>query len=462
MNSFRTAKMRAMPDMVELSERELEILKLVATGASNKEIAQQLYISANTVKVHLRNIFAKIGVTSRTEAAMYAVNNGLVDVGGGISAPDENESINSPISTLIPPGESISILPLPAEGGVSLGRPARSEPLMRWAPIFALLLALILLIIIFDRNRPANQGLSIETPSVQWQQLPALSQARYSLAVAAFENNIYAVGGITDSGVTAVTERYNTISRQWDLLSEKPTPVGEINAAAIGGRIFIPGGLLSSGEVTDVLEIFDPVSSEWQRGAPLPSARSAYAIAALEGKLYVIGGWDGVQFVNTVYQYDPNQDVWEEMTSMPTPRGYASAVVIGSRIFVFGGYDGTAALSVNEEYSHNADVPHGNPWVSRAPLPIERYSHGVAVVADTVHVVGGINESGTPLNNLRYFPMEGEWQEIAGPLPESLQDMGIVQLGTDLFVIGGRKNGVPVAEVMSYQVIYTVSLPIIR
>jgi len=59
-----------------LSEREMEVLKLAATGVSNKDIAQQLFLSPRTVQVHLGNIFSKLGVASRTEAILYALKRG--------------------------------------------------------------------------------------------------------------------------------------------------------------------------------------------------------------------------------------------------------------------------------------------------------------------------------------------------------------------------------------------------
>ena len=63
-----------------LTERELEIVRAVATGATNQQIARELTISVNTVKVHLKNIFAKLDIQSRTEVALYAVKEGLVEV----------------------------------------------------------------------------------------------------------------------------------------------------------------------------------------------------------------------------------------------------------------------------------------------------------------------------------------------------------------------------------------------
>ncbi|MFC8502970.1 response regulator [Pedococcus sp. NPDC057267] len=62
-----------------LTERELEVLRLVARGLANKEIAHDLFISENTVKNHVRNILEKLQLHSRMEAAMYAVRENLLE-----------------------------------------------------------------------------------------------------------------------------------------------------------------------------------------------------------------------------------------------------------------------------------------------------------------------------------------------------------------------------------------------
>jgi len=65
---------------MRLTERELEVLRLVATGMNNREIAKQLVISENTVKNHVRNILEKLQLHSRMEAVMYAVKEKLLDL----------------------------------------------------------------------------------------------------------------------------------------------------------------------------------------------------------------------------------------------------------------------------------------------------------------------------------------------------------------------------------------------
>lgn len=63
-----------------LTKREIEVLKLIAEGLFNKEIAYTLAISEKTVKNHVSNIFKKINVSDRTQAAVYAIKNNLVDI----------------------------------------------------------------------------------------------------------------------------------------------------------------------------------------------------------------------------------------------------------------------------------------------------------------------------------------------------------------------------------------------
>jgi DNA-binding NarL/FixJ family response regulator len=66
-------------DLAPLTQREQEVLTLVARGASDKEIAQALHISLYTVKSHMRNILAKLQANSRQEAARFARQMGILD-----------------------------------------------------------------------------------------------------------------------------------------------------------------------------------------------------------------------------------------------------------------------------------------------------------------------------------------------------------------------------------------------
>jgi DNA-binding NarL/FixJ family response regulator len=69
----RTAEMREA-----LTPRETEILRLIAQGLSNKRIAQQLNLSELTVKTHVSNLLSKLGLSSRTQAALFAIREGLI------------------------------------------------------------------------------------------------------------------------------------------------------------------------------------------------------------------------------------------------------------------------------------------------------------------------------------------------------------------------------------------------
>ncbi|MGO4540877.1 response regulator transcription factor [Paenibacillus sp. 2TAB19] len=80
MNRFRQPKQQEQaPLYEELTEREMDVLKRVAQGLSNQEIADELFIGVKTVKFHITNIFNKLEVDDRTQAAIYAHKQGIAD-----------------------------------------------------------------------------------------------------------------------------------------------------------------------------------------------------------------------------------------------------------------------------------------------------------------------------------------------------------------------------------------------
>lgn len=439
-----------MSDIHDLSERELEILQLVATGASNKQIAKQLFISTNTVKVHLRNIFTKIDAASRTEAAMYAVRLGLVDTPSDESETNEGSNVFSQVSKV-----------------ESAPRTLR----LYWVAGLVVVLVIVVFGVSIIQSRepslesaPSNPVITvIPTPIPRWDVLVDMPTAREGLAATAYENQIYTIGGKTGEGVTGLVERFDLDKNAWEERAPKPIPVTDISAAVIGGLIYIPGGRLSSGAVSNNLSVYNPRTNQWSQAAKLPVALSAYALTTFEGKLYLFGGWDGQQFVASTYFYDPDLNEWSEGTPMREVRGFAGAAVSGGKIYVIGGYDGTQPLSITEVYLPDQENSNtGSVWESGVPLPSPRYAMGVNSIADIIHVIGGKGIGDSPLPVLVYLQQDGNWQELESDQSKSYSHIGLVPLGAHLFVIGGSLNDKPTAEMYSYQAIYTILVPIVQ
>lgn len=454
----------APTDRGELSEREREILRLVATGASNKEIAQQLFISSNTVKVHLRNIFNKIGTASRTEAAMYAVRIGLVEARPGQSFFEGAAQVGIQPEDIAISETLQEATPLPAEA-------PKIEASRRW--IYGLLVIFLLSIIgigVWLGRGSATTAPATTTPTIpqatatsipRWQEQTAMPTARSKLAVAAFENQVYAIGGETTAGVTGIVERFDPASNTWISLADKPTAVSEINAAVIGGDIYVPGGRLSSGQPSNVLEVYNPRIDHWEQRAWLPVAVSGYALAAYEGRLYLFGGWDGQSYLNTVFEYDPTMDRWQARTPMPTRRAYCGAAIASGLIYVIGGFDGNEALTTSEAYLPVLDDSGEDPWKSAPSLPEGRYNLGVAGVADLIYIIGGRGAENKPMPLLEFSPSIGKWQAVSNPIPEIWESLGIVPIGPYFYLLGGLINNNPTNVNLAYQAIYTIVIPIL-
>lgn len=426
-----------MPESNELSDREREILTLVTKGASNKQIAHNLHISTNTVKVHLRNIFIKINANSRTEAAMYAVNAGIVDVGGN--------------------GKNAAI---PAEGTGSSRILIISLGVVGIVILLAVIGVLAVNSVFDGGSENANQP---PDPAAQrWQERAPLSEARKGLALVNYGGEIFAIGGESTEGITNSVEKYDPNLDQWTNQSTKPIPVTDISAVAIGGKIYVPGGRTATGQVTNALDIYAPIDDTWEQGADLPSGLSAYAMVSHEGYLYLFGGWDGRQAVDTVFQYDPNSDSWLTLSPMPTARAYPGVSIVEGNIYVIGGFDGDQALTNNEIYHPDLEFGDSSPWEVGESLPNPRYAMGVASLADTIYVIGGKSEPGDNLSYLELPPNSNDWNNFSDTFESDWSHIGITSVGTHLYLTGGELDGKITDQNLAFQAVYLISLPVIR
>ncbi len=429
----------------QLSERELEILRLVATGASNKEIASQLFLSPNTVKVHLRNVFAKIGVQSRTEATMYAVRQGWVDVPADARTQPGVEELEAAVEVELQPE-------LMAEAKLPAPRPRAVEPPLPWPQRIALVVAMALVLVGLGVTWPRaaatngdvgnpfsdlpgqNVSLSTSGGDSRWQPGALMPTPRGRLALTSLRGKLYVIGGITSpGGVTGAVEVYDAVRNTWSSAASKPTPVANVAAATLNGKLIVPGGYTASGAPTSAVEVYDPEADAWSSGTALPSPAFAYALAVYNDKLYLFGGTTGRNnvYLGQTLAYDPTTERWTAHTPMPTPRGFAAAATLDRAIYVVGGYDGRREFTTCERYWPDRDM-----WEACAPLAVGRGGLGLAAIAGRLYAVGG-GWSGYLAFGERYDPAANTWSPIETPLAGEWRNLAVATFRTDLFAVGG-------------------------
>ncbi|MEM4655083.1 MAG: kelch repeat-containing protein [Thermosphaera sp.] len=430
-----------MNETSELSEREIEILKLVATGLSNKEIAYQLSISPNTVKVHLKNIFSKIGVVSRTEAAMFAVRQGWVEAGhqAAVEAAEEKEQHN--VTGLVQTSFSPLLLSFLGVGG------------------FALMIVLVIFLVnLSSRNNPQVIEIVVTpTPEpVRWELVTQMPEPKKSMAYAAVDNKIYIIGGETPNGISDRVDIYDTVTGQWSEGARKPTPASEACGAYLGGKIIVAGGKKADGTVTNVVEAYDVAEDRWEKLPELPNPLAGAGCVEYEGSYYLIGGWDGEQVRGEVWRY---KEKWKSYGNIQQPRAYHSVVKVSGYIYIIGGWDSKQGLRDVGILNITKEISDNNYLLF---LPEPRYNLASQGILSNIYLIGGQNDSGNVAYSLEINPQTGQKRLFSNLGGGSWYALGAVWLGEYIYAFGG--SGVHheiLDDISRSKILYNVTIPII-
>jgi DNA-binding CsgD family transcriptional regulator/N-acetylneuraminic acid mutarotase len=457
-----------------LTERELEVVKLVASGASNKQIAASLFISENTVKVHLKNIFVKLEVENRARVAAIAQRNGWIDDPSLASEPASAPAApDAPVVTVVADEPAIvasAVLEAtrqtsPADAPIFAPRlavrptavpvapnPLPQPPLAVWRRFAMVALALCALIggvfaVRFDSNaaRPRVIDDDIENPtspkttdtlSRRWFARSALPAPRTrAVAFGVSADKIVLVGGAVDRAVNGSVLIYERARDRWRESAQKPTALRLGAGAQISDVIYMPGGLDANGAATAQFEVFDSAAERWLTLPPMPRAVSAHVVAVAGERIFVFGGRDGSERLNRDgYMFDPLRGNWFRVPGMPTPRAQAAAAVLDNKLYVIGGTDGERELTTCEYLDIKT-----NAWGTCKSMFIGRGAFGLAAVAGGLYAVGGgVTNAYIPFNE-RYDPATDRWLRFEIPASRAgvWKNIAVASLPTEFYVIGG-------------------------
>jgi len=381
-----------------LSDTELEIMRLLATGATNREIARARTISEATVKKHFTNINGKLGTGNRTDALRRALELGLV-------------SIQGPLPTLIDDDESLETDPAARRLAEQLAAERKRHRTLRRIYLGLVVLAVAAALSSWIRSLPGVMPPPTEAPPLEEGRTPLLPQLHWSpggriptgrsgLAMA-YADGLYIIGGEDAGGVLDQNLRLQrSLVASWTELPRKPVAVRDMAAAVVGGQIVVPGGCDGQGRPTQQVDIFDTEQRRWLVGPALPKALCAYGLAVVNGRIYVFGGRLG----------------------------------------------NDAASATDEVWSWSPVQAQEGGWRAEARMARPRYDLAAAALDDVVYVLGGRGADGQANRNhwiFRPLGAQGSWSEDQGPqLPEPRAGHAAVGVGLlrQIYVFAGAED----------------------
>jgi len=423
-----------------LTPREMEILALIAEGKSNKEIAAELFISVNTVKVHISNIFQKIEVSSRTEAMLYMIEQGVV----------ESQPINL---------KNIEILANPNDvPAIALSKWQVFQREYRWFLFilgFIVFGAILLFTVRFTNNNSA-QRFQATLQSNRWQVIGEMSTNRTNHASTVLDSDLFIIGGENETGIVDLVESFNLNSKTLGQHAPKPTPVSMTTAVSLGGKIYLPGGKVDSDKGINVLEVYDPRTNTWKELARLPISVYDSGVVTYEGKIYLFGGINEGKPIADVMRYDPSTNVWTLLTPMPDNRAHPGILVLEDKLYVIGGYNESGPTNSTIIYSPSLEETDQYEWKNGIKFPI------------ATPIIQGVVIGGTPLILVKdsiwqYLPSEEKW--ILFDQKSEMTKEGQSVAGSDiyLYATGGLNNeGKATDSIFRFQVVFTLIFPILN
>lgn len=455
-----------------LSEREMEVARLLATGASNAEIARELVISPHTAKVHLRNIFEKLHVNSRTEASMLLVQRGWIAVPGISIAPKETEG-----SGILQENAQADAAPVPEPEPLNNLPPSISG----WQRIAFIVVSFICLIAFF---LPAWRSQAYTSPPLlsdagnrgegapeivlepRWEVRTPLPSPRSRLAVVRAGETLYVLGGETMGGrLLRNMDAYDLTVNRWRAVQPLPEPTSNLGAAILGDFIYVAGGNHAPSNVGgdlsfgDVLWRYSLTENRWDEVGRLPGPLAGATLVADDSTLYLVGGWDGQEMHDEIWSYTPDGSttgkvIWQLRDRLATPRAFLGATIVDKSLYVAGGFDGQRELADAYVFDLNESTWRRLPDMSNPRSGLALVYDGLAIFA-----LGGGWLAPVEAHE-RYDPAIDVWSNFPSPVPNEWRNLAATSYDGRLLMLGGW-SGDYLDSHLQYQSSFRALLPVI-